>query len=341
MAFYLKHFQHTINLRFGLFLLVCAMVSYEKLYAQNGISFVADANHQKRYHIMSGPDSFALFWFDDTLRKPYLHQIFSPGQQLITRGYPLLTRANDTTDHPHQVGIWLNYEDVNGTDFWNNSAWPAANRKGVLGAIVIDSITQVTAGNPALLSYTARWKDKNGIPVLKEETTYFFRSEKQLRIIDRTTTLTALMPVTFSDVKDGVYGIRLCRALQVPFAGETSGASGRYISSEGFTDTAVWGKPAKWVVLTGKIQHEKVSVLMTDHPQNIGYPGYWHARGYGLFALNSFAQKAFQPQMAAKQFQLSANKSFTLKYRVAISSEKKGMSTKDAAQLAVEFARMQ
>jgi len=24
-------------------------------------------------------------------------------------------------DHPHHIGLWFNYGDVNGTDFWNNS----------------------------------------------------------------------------------------------------------------------------------------------------------------------------------------------------------------------------
>jgi len=30
-----------------------------------------------------------------------------------------------------------------------------------------------------------------------------------------------------------------------------------------------------------------------DHPSNVGFPGYWHARGYGLFGINPLGQKIF------------------------------------------------
>jgi hypothetical protein len=303
-------------------------------FAQSAIRFIPDAGHSKRYHILAGADSLALFWYDDTLRKPYLHQVHAPGGKLVTRGYPLLTRPEDTTDHPHQVGIWFTYEDVNGTDFWNNSAWPQPNRAGQLGAIVIDSIAELNNGNPATLRYTARWKDKQGVAVLREETTLTFSSAKNRYIIDRSTRLTALRPATFGDVKDGLMGIRVSRELQVPWPGDTSGANGNYLNSEGLRDNAVWGKRARWVLLHGKWQGETVSILIADHPQNPNYPGYWHARGYGLFALNSLAQKAFQPPLPAWTLELQTGESRTFRYRMVIAQGSKPMSSKEAERLA-------
>lgn len=303
------------------------------------VHFESDASNPKRLVIKSDDDSLALFWYDDTLRRPYLHQFFAPGQHLITRGYPLLTRPGDTTDHPHQVGVWLTYEDVNGSDFWNNSPWPAADRKAHLGSIVIDSITEIKNGNPAILSYTARWKDKHGIVVLKEETSYRFSDEMKMRIIDRTTTLTATEPVTIGDVKDGVFGIRLRRELQVPTNGSVHGENGNYLSSEGFTGNDVWGKPAKWVMLSGKLGDDVVSILVADHPKNPGYPAYWHARGYGLFALNSFAQKAFQPALPAKQLVLPVSQSVTLQYRLAVAAGRNALNKEDAGMLANDFGK--
>ena len=32
---------------------------------------------------------------------------------------------------------------------------------------------------------------------------------------------------------------------------------------------------------------------MLDHPSNPGFPTYWHARGYGLFAANPMGEKIF------------------------------------------------
>ena len=34
---------------------------------------------------------------------------------------PARPRPGERVDHPHHVGLWFNYGDVNGLDFWNNS----------------------------------------------------------------------------------------------------------------------------------------------------------------------------------------------------------------------------
>jgi hypothetical protein len=315
-------------------LVVVLPAAPQPMQAQRGIRFVPDAMHAKRYHILAGADSLALFWYDDTLRKPYLHQVHAPGGQVITRGYPLLTRPEDTTDHPHQVGIWFTYEDVNGTDYWNNSAWPQPNRAGQLGAIVIDSILQKQAGNPATLRYIARWKDKIGNALLREETTLHFGIAKNSYIINRQTTLTALETATFGDAKDGLLGMRVSREMQVPWPGDTSGANGHYLNSEGLRDNAVWGKRAPWVVLHSQWHGETVSILIADHPQNPGYPAYWHARGYGLFAANPLAQKSFDPTMPAKSTQLATGQSLSFKYGMVIATGKQPMSARQASKLA-------
>ncbi len=38
----------------------------------------------------------------------------------LTRGFP--PAAGERADHPHHVGLWFNYGDVNGYDFWNHSS---------------------------------------------------------------------------------------------------------------------------------------------------------------------------------------------------------------------------
>ena len=39
----------------------------------------------------------------------------------VTRGYPLAPRPGERVDHPHHAGLWFNYGNANGFDFWNNS----------------------------------------------------------------------------------------------------------------------------------------------------------------------------------------------------------------------------
>ena len=158
------------------------------------------------------------------------------------------------------------------------------------------------------------------------------------RIIDRTTTLTAVNgDVKFTDNKEGVYAIRVTSELELPATGaiemtdahgnvtkvekpDMSKVTGNYLSSEGITGEKVWGTRGKWMQLYGTINGEKVSVVIIDHPGNPGYPTYWHARGYGLFAANTLGQKALSNGKDELNFMLPNGKSVTFRYRMIIFS---------------------
>ena len=98
------------------------------------------------------------------------------------------------------------------------------------------------------------------------------------------------------------------------------GVTGNYRSSEGITGEAIWGKRAKWMDLYGNIGNEKISLVICDHPKNLSYPTYWHARGYGLFAANPFGVKDFTAGKEELNYVIPAGKSLTLRYRIVISS---------------------
>src|SRR3989454_3801021 len=55
-----------------------------------------------------------------TLKKPTLYPLRTASGKLVTRGWPLEPRPGERVDHPHHVGLWFTYSDVNGLDFWNN-----------------------------------------------------------------------------------------------------------------------------------------------------------------------------------------------------------------------------
>ncbi|MCU0355070.1 MAG: PmoA family protein, partial [Cytophagales bacterium] len=239
-------------------------------------------------------------------KKPVLFPILTSGQTPITRGYPLQSRPNERVDHPHHVGSWLNYGDVNGHDFWNNSTDIGPDHKGLFGTIVHTGIVQTKSGKRrGELTVTADWLDTNGKPLLRETTTFVFSAEGEaVRLIDRTTTLTAAdKEVVLKDNKEGLVAIRVARQLEHPSKQpeiftdasgkatavptlDNTGVTGRYRNSEGVEGDDAWGKRARWVNLTGRIGSEDVSLVIIDHPKNTGYPTYWHARGYGLFAAN-------------------------------------------------------
>lgn len=278
---------------------------------------------------------------DSILKKPVLFPILTSKGTTITRGYPFATRAGERVDHPHHVGMWLNYESVNGFDFWNNST--AIKDRTKYGTIKHTGIVETKGGyNKANLSVKADWIDTDGKgkTLLKETTNYVFRAKGNQRIIDRITTLTAQdEEVSFKDVKDGFFAIRVARELEHPsdkpdiFVDakgietkvdklDNTGISGNYHTSEGIDGESAWSTRGKWNNLTGKIKNEDISIAIIDHPGNINFPTYWHARGYGLFAANPLGEKIFSKDKKELNFKLTRNQSVTFKYRTVITSGK-------------------
>ncbi len=300
---------------------------------------------------------FTNLLYDDTLYKPVLYPVYSPRQQLITRGFPLAPRSGEPTDHPHHQGIWFNYENVNGLDFWNNSYAIPESKKSSYGSIKTDKIISLKNGTNAELKMSAKWIDHNNSILLKEQTTYLFSGNDDERIIDRITTLTAEMDVVFNDAKDGLLGMRVTKELQMPTvetkkfiddkgivtlvkAIKDSTINGNYLTSEGKEGDSAWATRGNWCLLYGKKNNEMISIAIIDHPKNIGYPTYWHARGYGLFAANPLGQKIFSNGKENLQFTLKKGQSATFRYRIVIAGGREKLSKHRIDLLADNFSKI-
>jgi hypothetical protein len=72
--------------------------------------------------------------------------------------------------------------------------------------------------------------------------------------------------------------------------------------------------------LSGNKDGENISVTIIDHPKNPGYPTYWHARTYGLFAANPLGEAVFTKGEKQLNFSLDKGESVTFKYKIAIKS---------------------
>jgi len=327
------------------------------LYAQDNaeVEIVKKNDHEIQVRINHLP--FTELFYPDSLPKPVLYPIYAADGEIITRGFPINSRANEPTDHPHHIGLWLNYENVNGLDFWNNSYAIPAEKKNQYGSIKTDSILETKNGNPGILKYSAHWQDQQKNILLKEVTSYVFIVRDSMRIIDRVTTLTAQEDVAFPDTKDGMLGLRVAHELELPSKeereftdnkgnitkvkpGNDSVVSGNYITSEGKQGDAAWGTRAKWCMLYGKKGNDTISIAIIDHPKNIGYPTYWHARGYGLFAANPLGQKVFSNGKEELNFKLQKGKSVTFRYRIVINSGKQRLMNDEINKLADEFANL-
>jgi len=317
------------------------MISTLLSQAQNLIQLTHN-EAQKRVTVTVDGKPFTAYIYPGptVLKKPVLYPILTAGGNFITRGWPLDPRPGERIDHPHHVGMWFNYGDVNGHDFWNNSIEIGPEHKGPFGTIVHTGVKSMKSGkDQAELVVTANWLDKDGKVMLQETTAYQFRAGTTNRTIDRITLLKAAdKEVVFKDNKEGLIALRLARQLEQPSTKpevftdaqgvatkvpvlDNAGVTGHYISSEGIQGDDVWGTRGQWVKLTGTVGNEAVSIVMSDHPQNIGYPTYWHARGYGLFAANPLGPSIFSNGKApALNYTLPVGGSVTFRHRLLIQS---------------------
>ena len=301
---------------------------------------------ENKVEVLAGGKPFTAYTWPSTLKKPVLWPVVSPAGNVITRSFPMAKKAGERADHPHHVGIWLNFGDVNGLDFWNNSEAIAPEKAKNYGTILHKSVdkTKVT-GKGAELAVTCAWVDINGKELLVEQTSMTFTATEDVRIIDRVTKLKAVNgDVKFTDNKEGMFAIRVTTELELPAEGavqltdaqgnitrvekpDLSKVTGDYLSSEGITGGDVWGTRGTWMRLAGKINNEEVSVVIIDHPQNPGYPTYWHARGYGLFAANTLGQKPLSNGKDELNYMLRNGQTVTFRYRLVVTSGKPSPET--------------
>lgn len=305
-------------------------------------------NDEQKVDVYIEGKAFTSYIYPNTLKKPVLYPIITPEGSKITRKYPLEASAGERVDHPHHVGLWFNYGDVNGLDFWNNSAAIEEHKRSEFGTIVHKSVNQILSGDQeAILDVTMEWQAPSGEVLLREDSRFIFRGKGKEYSIDRITKLTALEALEFKDNKEGMLGIRVARALEHPSEKpeiftdakglptevtvlNNEGVNGSYINAEGVEGVDTWAKRSNWVNLRSKIGDENISLVILDHKDNVGHPTYWHARGYGLFAANPLGQEVFSKGENILNFRLEKGESTTFKHRIIVASKELSKTEIDA-----------
>ncbi len=307
-----------------------------------------------KVNVQVGGRPFTSFLYPDSLEKPVLYPVHAANGTIVTRGFPLDPQPGDPTDHPHHVGIWFTFENVNGLDFWNNSYAIPKEKRHLYGWIRTNSVIVKSGSKKGSISYHANWTNQQKNVLLEESTQLEFSGTAHRRIIDRVTVLKADTTILFTDAKDGMYGIRLAHALQIPTnkdqefkddkgnvtvvkGGTDIIANGNYVTSEGRQGDDAWASRGKWCKVYGKLGNDSISITIIDHPGNPNYPTFWHARGYGLFAANPLGEKIFTNGKTFKNLQLKKGESVTFRFRIVIHEGDKTISAEKLNKLADEF----
>jgi len=316
----------------GLALLAPAVLASDSV---KGVKVTAN-EVQRRVDITIDGKPFTSYIWPTTLKKPTLFPLVTGDGVVVTRGYPLEPRPGERVDHPHHAGLWFNYGNVNGFDFWNNSDAIKPENSAKMGNVVFKKILSARSGlNSGELDVESAWVTGQNEPILEQATRYVFSREKDARVIDQIITLKALDRVVFHDDKEGLLGLRVAHWLESPDekggvftdasgrptnveAGNTKDATGIYLTSEGVKGDAAWGTRGRWCALTGRTGDHTVTIGIFDHPGNPGFPTYWHARGYGLFAANPLGRSIFDPKQPALNFTIETDHTMTFRYRVVL-----------------------
>jgi hypothetical protein len=252
---------------------------------------------------------FTTFHYGADSGKPYLAPLRSASGKIVTRHFPMEEVPGESRDHIHHTGLWFSYDDVNGTKFWENDP---SYTKPHIGRIVVRSANYKDGGKNGTLTAVMEWREPAGKILLVEDRNMTFYSDPQLRTIDFDITLTAAEDVTFGDTKEGAFAIRLADNFTEKKGAKLVDADGRS------TMQNIWGKRSNWVDYTAEVEGERLGVAIMDHPDNPRHPTYWHARDYGLFALNPFGRHAFDATQEESQWKLPKGQKLRFRWRVVI-----------------------
>jgi hypothetical protein len=304
----------------------------------HGVTVTPD-EARRRVDVAIDGKPFTSFIWPTTLKKPTLFPLITDEGITVTRGYPLEPRPGERVDHPHHAGLWFNYGNANGFDFWNNSDAIKAEDRPKMGEVVFKKILLARSGRDrGELDVESAWVTGQNQVILDQTTRYIFSGGNRARVIDEIITLKALDRVVFHDDKEGLLGMRVAHWLESPSekggvfmdargrptkveGGNTAGASGVYLTSEGVRGDAVWSTRGRWCSLTGHTDDHTVTIAIFDHPENPGFPTYWHARGYGLFAANPLGRSIFDSKQPPFNFAIEKGQVATFRYRVVLYSQ--------------------
>ena len=291
----------------------------------------------KKVEVFVGGKFFTSYIYPDNMEKQSLYPIMTASGKFITRGYPLNPRPFERTDHPHHVGLWFNFGNVNGLDFWNNSFAIKPEDKPKYGTV---KFRKIVSENPAtgMLVMNSDWMDVNDKVLLNEEATFVFEGTGNFRSIERTTKLTAKQTVTFEENKEGLIGLRVDRAFEEPSQKpeqfldakgnvtevpmmNNEGVNGVYRNAEGIKGGDVWSKRSPWVALRGVKDGEVITIAIIDNKANPNYPAWSHARGYGLFATNNLGGRIFDKNASEVKIVLKPGESITFRHKIVIGGD--------------------
>ncbi|HEV8367273.1 MAG TPA: DUF6807 family protein, partial [Pyrinomonadaceae bacterium] len=136
-----------VRLKFliGVFLAAPMCVGITSFAQQSGVR-VVQKEAARRVDVSIQGQPFTSYLWSEKLKVPVLYPLRTAKGTVVTRGFPLDPRPGERVDHPHHIGLWLNYGNVNGVDFWNNSVSLPPEQQQKMGTVVHRRVARARNG---------------------------------------------------------------------------------------------------------------------------------------------------------------------------------------------------
>lgn len=233
----------------------------------------------------------------------------------------LVASVAESKDHPHQRSLWFTHGNVNDCDFWALTDSSIQSKITYIDSFLYENKGQITKG--VRLFVDGHWiNGKTKQPLCGERRVISFGQIKSedlsIRFIDYNVSLIAIdESVSFGDTKEGTFGVRVPGSMDVDATRRNSNWKGQILNNWGDLNEKAWGKRAEWVDYSGTVarrlnsdeiqkyfQKEKkddfelttAGITIMNSPQSFRFPSWYHVRTYGLFAVNPFGWKDFEPE---------------------------------------------
>jgi len=291
--------------------LATALVLPSSLFA-DGITLSRDKG---KIDVRIGGKLFTSYHYEN-VPKPALYPVRWIDGTGMTRRYPMEKAfPGESNDHVHHRSVFWGHRHVKGgKDGGMHDFWGENSRSGKQVS------TEVKIGKDGTIHAQNKWVSKAGETIATDSRVIGFSAVKNGRIIDYAITIHASQgDIVLMDDKDAGMGFRVPDTMCVsPHGSAKVKAEGYMLNSEGVTGSACWGKRAKWVDYSGRVEGKLLGVAMFDHPDNPRHPTSWHARTYGLCSANIFGKRHFErlPNKNAGNYTLKKGQSLTFKYRL-------------------------
>jgi hypothetical protein len=292
---------------------VVQAASFELEKNDDGYTVKLDGKMLTRYLIKSGA-------------KPIFWPVIGVNGNEVTRAYPMREgNPDERSDHVHHRSFWFTHGNVNGVDFWAETAGH--------GNIVHREFTKAEGGKTAVIATRNDWIGPDGKKHCEDERVFTFGNDGQRWWVDCDIVVTASDgPCTFGDTKEGSFGVRVAGTMKTD-----AKKGGVIINSEGQTDGAAWGQPATWVDYHGPVGDKTEGIAILNHPSSFRHPTPWHVRTYGLFCANPFGLHDFQKSKDVDgAHTIPKGETMTLRHRVLFHAgdEKEGKVAEAYAEYA-------